>query len=216
MLSHEKDYWSAHPTGVLAGVDEAGRGCLAGPVYAGAVSIPSREIAALYAGPLAGLTDSKQLTAKARDRYFETLTHLDAVVWAVGTASAREIDTLNILRATHLAMRRAVEALRFKPDHVIVDGLPVKGLPCPSTAIVKGDATSLLIAAASVIAKVSRDRLLVELDKKYPQYGFAIHKGYGVPLHLRALARYGACPEHRHSFRPVQDVEQVLPGLGRE
>jgi ribonuclease HII len=213
MLRHEEAYWASAPSGVLAGVDEAGRGCLAGPVYAGAVSIPRAALAALYEGPLAGLTDSKQLTAKQRERYFEALTHLESVSWGVGTASAAEIDSINILRATHLAMRRAVEALGFLPDRVIVDGLPVKGLPCPSTAIVKGDASSLLIAAASVIAKVSRDHFMVALDKRYPAYGFAVHKGYCVPMHLAALAKFGPCPEHRHSFRPVQDVENRLPGL---
>ena len=213
MLTFERQMWEKTPGLVLAGVDEAGRGCLAGPVVAGAVSMPDELAERLYAGELAGLTDSKQLTALRREAFFEILSNTPGVALATGWCSAKEIDRFNILVATHRAMRRAVEGLPFKVDHVLVDGLPVKGLPCPSTAIVKGDAKSFLIAAASVAAKVSRDHFMVKLHAQYPQYGFAAHKGYGVHEHMAALFKYGSCPEHRHTFRPVQDVEQKLPGF---
>ena len=208
MLTHEQRLWAALPGIILAGVDEAGRGCLAGPVIAGAVHIPPVLAAQLYAGPLAGLTDSKQLSPAQREAFFEQLTHTEGVVWGVGAASAQEIDDLNILVATHTAMRRAIEALPVTVDHALVDGLAVKGLPCPSTAIVRGDSQSFLIAAASVIAKVSRDRLMRGLHARYPDYGFDANKGYGVNEHIAALYRHGPCPEHRRTFRPVQDVDQ--------
>ena len=213
MLTFERQMWEKTPGLVLAGVDEAGRGCLAGPVVAGAVSMSAELAERLYAGELAGLTDSKQLTALRREAFFEILSNTPGVALATGWCSAKEIDRFNILVATHRAMRRAVEGLPFKVEHVLVDGLPVKGLPCPSTAIVKGDAKSFLIAAASVAAKVSRDHFMVKLHAQYPQYGFAAHKGYGVHEHMAALFKYGSCPEHRHTFRPVQDVEQKLPGF---
>lgn len=213
MLSYERTQWALAPEAVLVGVDEAGRGCLAGPVVAGAVYLPEALAEARYAGELAGLNDSKQLSPAQREHFFELLTQDPQVVWALGQASAAEIDTHNILVATHIAMRRAVEALSVHAEHILVDGLPVKGLPCPSTAIVKGDAHSFLIAAASVIAKVSRDHLMCALHEQYPQYGFAVHKGYGVSEHVAALYKYGSCPEHRHTFRPVQDVDCRLPGF---
>ncbi len=213
LLSYEHTQWVLKPNDILVGVDEAGRGCLAGPVVAGAVYIPPAHAEALYAGALAGLNDSKQLSPAQRDHFFELLTHDSEIAWATGQASAVEIDTYNILVATHMAMRRAVEALPVVAGHILVDGLPVKGLPCPSTAIVKGDSQSLLIAAASVVAKVSRDRLMRDLNEQYPQYGFAVHKGYGVSEHMAALFKYGSCPQHRHTFRPVQDVDCRLPGL---
>lgn len=213
LLSYERTQWSLNPNVILVGVDEAGRGCLAGPVVAGAVYMPPQRAEDLYAGELAGLNDSKQLTPAQRDHYYDLLTQSPDVAWATGQASAAEIDTLNILVATHLAMRRAVEGLAVRAEHILVDGLPVKGLPCPSTAIIKGDANSFLIAAASVIAKVSRDRLMRLLDEQYPNYGFAVHKGYGVSEHMSALYKLGSCPEHRHTFRPVQDVDCRLPGL---
>jgi ribonuclease HII len=213
MLSYERTQWALTPEIILVGVDEAGRGCLAGPVVAGAVYIPPARAELLYAGELAALNDSKQLSPNQRDAFFELLTHDPEIAWATGQCSAAEIDTHNILVATHIAMRRAVEALPVVAGHILVDGLPVKGLPCPSTAIIKGDGQSLLIAAASVIAKVFRDRLMRDLNEKYPQYGFAVHKGYGVSEHMAALYKYGSCPEHRHTFRPVQDVDCRLPGL---
>jgi ribonuclease HII len=213
MLAFERQVWSAFPGAALAGVDEAGRGCLAGPVVAGAVTAPPELAEALYAGELAGLTDSKQLSAAARETFFGILTRTPGVACATGWCTAPEIDRLNILAATHLAMRRAVERLPQPVARALVDGLPVKGLPCPSDAIVQGDAKSFLIAAASVVAKVSRDRHMAELAAQYPQYGFGENKGYGVHAHVAALYKYGSCPEHRHTFRPVQDADQKLPGI---
>lgn len=213
MLRYEKEAWAERPGIVLAGVDEAGRGCLAGPVVAGAVAVSLELCEQLYAGCLAELTDSKQLSAARREAFFAILSNTPGVFWATGWCSAKEIDRFNILVATHLAMRRAVENLPKKADYVLVDGLPVKGLPCPSSAIVKGDAKSFLIAAASVVAKVSRDHHMLKLHEKYPHYGFAAHKGYGVNEHMAALFKYGSCPEHRHTFRPVQDVDQKLTGF---
>ena len=213
MLTFEKLVWAQRPGVVLAGVDEAGRGCLAGPVVAAAVVIAPDLVESLYASVLAELTDSKQLTAARRETFFAFLKSTPGIAAATGWCSAKEVDTINILAATHRAMRRAVEALPVKAEYVLVDGLPVKGLPCPSTAIVKGDAKSLLIAAASVVAKVSRDHYMLKLHAKYPQYGFAANKGYGTNVHMAALFKYGSCPDHRHTFRPVQDADQKLPGF---
>ncbi len=207
-LEYERSTWAARPGCRLAGVDEAGRGCLAGPVVAGAVEIAEGAIDGLAAGILAPVNDSKQLTAKQRDALFERITQCGEIRWAVGIASAQEIDALNILRATHLAMRRAVEGLPELPEHALVDGLPVKGLPIGHTPIVKGDAKSLLVACASIVAKVTRDRICLELDRRYPQYGFAQHKTYGTKAHLAALRQYGPCAEHRRSFAPVAVVQE--------
>lgn len=213
MLSYENKLWNCDASLVLAGVDEAGRGCLAGPVVAGAVSMSAAAAADLYKGELAALTDSKKLTPAKREYFFEFLYAHEEVAAASGWCTPEEVDTLNILSATHLAMRRALENLPVSVGRALVDGLPVKGLPCDSDAIVKGDSKSFLIAAASIIAKVARDRYMVELDEAYPGYGFARHKGYGTHEHVSALHRLGSCSEHRHSFRPVQDVEQSLPGF---
>lgn len=210
LLIHEAAFWADHPGAALAGVDEAGRGCLAGPVVAGAVSISAEDLPRLALEELAAVNDSKQLTERKREALYDLITAHPAIRWAAGLASAREIDELNILRATHLAMRRALEGLTPLPDHALVDGLPVKGLPIPHTAIVKGDATSLLIACASIIAKVTRDRLCRELDRLYPAYGFAQNKTYGTASHLAALRRLGPCPEHRRSFAPVSYVQGEL------
>lgn len=199
-MSFEAEAYASGFNGV-AGVDEAGRGPLAGPVVAGAVILPAR-----WEG-LAGLNDSKQLTVGQRERLFSSLLERDDVCWAVGVADREEIDRLNILRATHLAMARAVEGLAVRPDFCLVDGLPVKGLPVPHRAIVKGDGRSLSIAAASVLAKVTRDRMMEEADLLYPQYGFAKHKGYGTKAHMEALRRHGPCPLHRRSFAPVSQME---------
>ncbi len=207
-LRFERDFWRATPGALLAGVDEAGRGCLAGPVVAGAILIHEDDIEALADDDLKAANDSKQLTEKRREALWECLTHHPKVHCGVGIASVQEIDTLNILNATHLAMRRALEALPALPAHALVDGLPVKGLPVPHTAIVKGDARSLLIACASIIAKVTRDHLCVELDTRYPGYDFAKHKAYGTKAHLTALHRLGPCPEHRRSFAPVAVVQE--------
>ncbi len=200
----------------MAGVDEAGRGPLAGPVVAACVVLPLRGGAP---AELDGLTDSKQLTAARREHFFGILRRMPGVAIGVGRASVSEIDRLNILRATHLAMALAANSLRPAADFLLVDGLPVPGLPCPSRSIVRGDALSLSIAAASVVAKVTRDRLMRALDRRHPGYGFARHKGYGTAAHLLVLRRLGPCPAHRRSFRPVADagahrpVQTPLPGM---
>ncbi len=203
MLDHERRWWS-QGHGNIAGVDEAGRGPLAGPVVAAAVCAPADLCEQLLAGPWQKLTDSKRLSVKARRIFFDSIRGIDGVVVGVGRCDAREIDTLNILRATHLAMARAIDALPIRPDRALVDGLPVKGLPVEHEAIVGGDGKSLLIAAASVIAKVTRDDELLDMEKQYPGYGFGSHKGYGTREHLEALRRLGPCPEHRRSFDPVR------------
>ena len=188
----------------IAGVDEAGRGPLAGPVTAGAVILPWREEG------LPGVFDSKQLSAEAREELYEELLSLEGVEVGVGVAGVEEIDKLNILKAAHLAMFRAVAQLK-KVDCVLVDGLPVRGFTVPARNLIKGDARSASIAAASIVAKVVRDRMMMEADAKYPEYGFASHKGYGSAEHLEALRKYGACPIHRRSFRPVAEVLPDTP-----
>jgi ribonuclease HII len=188
---------------LVAGVDEAGRGPLAGPVVAAAVILPD-DFA------LDGLTDSKKVIAAKREKLHAALTATAGIFWAVAEAVVAEIDRLNILRATHLAMARAIQRLPHQPDHALVDGLPVRGLPVDHTAVVAGDALSLSIAAASIIAKVTRDRLMVELDAQFPQYGFARHKGYGVREHLEALRKHGPCPAHRRTFAPVAQTQLPL------
>lgn len=182
----------------VAGVDEVGRGPLAGPVVAAAVVLPCGVA-------LPPVKDSKQLTASAREKLRDSLYALPGIQIGIGEADVETIDRLNILNATHLAMRRAVEQLK-QADFILVDGLPVKGLPLPSRAVVKGDATSASIAAASIIAKVYRDRLMEKFDAEYPGYGFAAHKGYGTAAHLAALKRLGVTPVHRRSFRPVREI----------
>jgi ribonuclease HII len=206
LLSFEREAASSDASRI-AGVDEAGRGPLAGPVVAAAFMADLAWLEAEAPRSLAGLNDSKQLTPASRDRFYALLTAPNpAVSWAAAVVPPDEIDRLNILRATHLGMARALSQLPSLPDLALVDGLPVRGLPCPHKAIVSGDASSLLIAAASVIAKVTRDRLMVEADALYPGYGFAAHKGYGTRAHLDALARLGPCPIHRRSFAPVSQL----------
>ena len=209
-LVYEEAFWRDHPGACLAGVDEAGRGCLAGSVVAGAVSIDEGAIGALARDALREVTDSKQLTPARRERLYQVLTTHPQIRWAVGEASPEEIDRLNILNATHLAMARAVQGLSPLPAHALVDGLPVKHLPIGHTAIVKGDARSLLIACASIVAKVTRDHLCAEWDKLYPGYGFAQNKTYGTAQHVSALRELGACPIHRRSFEPVALVQEEL------
>ncbi len=183
----------------IAGIDEAGRGPLAGPVSASAVILPDG-----FGHDL--LNDSKKLTEKRREALYEELTGSDDVVWALAYADAEEIDSVNILRATHAAMARAARSLSTAPDFCLIDGLPVPGFPIASQGIVKGDGKSLSIAAASIIAKVSRDRLMLAYAAEYPEYGFERHKGYGTKLHLEALRAHGPCPIHRRSFAPVARV----------
>ncbi len=158
---------------------------------------------------LARLTDSKQVSELRREAFFESLQASDAVEIGVGVAEVDEIDRINILRATYAAMKRAIEGLPRLPDHILVDGRPVPGLPVDSTAIVKGDSLSLSIAAASIIAKVTRDRIMRELDVTYPEYGFAGHKGYGTQAHVQALFEHGPTPVHRMSFRPVREAAAI-------
>jgi ribonuclease HII len=184
--------------GLVAGVDEAGRGPLAGPVVAAAVILDQRQ-------PIKGLADSKKLTALRREKLFDEI-RAKALCCSIAQASVEEIDRLNILQATLLAMRRAVEGLRLKPNKVLVDGNRLPDIGLPAQAIVGGDALVPAISAASILAKVHRDRRCLELDQLYPQYGFAKHKGYGTAAHLAALQAHGPCAEHRISFRPVAEV----------
>jgi len=184
---------------VVAGVDEAGRGPLAGPVVAAAAILP-RDFRHRT------LNDSKQLSEKQREEIYAELTSNPNIVWAVGISSVEIIEQYNILRATERAMYLAVLGLSAPPDHVLVDGRRCRAIPTKQTAILKGDSKSYSIAAASVIAKVTRDRMMLELDRQYPQYGFAEHKGYGTPDHLAALAAFGPCPVHRRTFAPVRNV----------
>ena len=180
---------------LIAGVDEAGRGPLAGPVVAAAVILdPSQRIR--------GLRDSKLLTPSARDE-LALLIRTHAVAWAVAESDVDEIDRLNILQATLLAMRRAIERLATRPEVAWIDGLHCPQVDCPTRAIVDGDRQIAAIAAASILAKTVRDALLVELDRSYPAYGFARHKGYATPEHLAALRVHGPCPVHRRYFAPV-------------
>jgi len=185
---------------IIAGIDEAGRGPLAGSVFASAVVLPAGFIPQ-------GINDSKKLTPRVRERLHQQLTSEPDVLWAVAKKTASEIDLLNILRATHAAMRTAWELLEPRPDHVLIDGLPVPQFPCPQTALVGGDAISLSIAAASIIAKVERDREMEEMDRLYPEYGFAKHKGYPTAEHFAKLRLHGPCPIHRRSFAPVAQAE---------
>jgi len=209
MLVFERRFWE-QGCACLAGVDEAGRGPLAGPVVAAAVVMARSFAEAGQNGPLAGLTDSKKLTPSAREGFYARLREAEGVEIGVGFAERDEIDRVNILRATHRAMARALNDLPRRPDHALVDGRPVEGLPCPSTAVVKGDSKSLLVASASVVAKVVRDARMRELDALYPQYGFAAHKGYGTSAHVQALFEHGPSPEHRRSFRPVSEAEAII------
>lgn len=189
----------------LAGVDEAGRGPLAGPVVAAAVSFDWDWLEREGETALAGLTDSKKLSPKRREFFFGVLTEGNpAIRWSVGEASVEEIERLNILRATYTAMGRALRGLDPLPEFALVDGLPAEGLPVPHRAIVGGDGASWSIAAASVVAKVTRDRWMEEAEGKWPGYGFARHKGYGTKEHLEALERLGPCPLHRKSFLPAR------------
>lgn len=187
--------WSVE--GLLAGVDEAGRGPLAGPVVAAAVILDDRK-------PIQGLADSKKLSAKRREALFDEI-RAKALCCSIAQASVQEIDQLNILQATLLAMRRAVLGLRLPPKLVLVDGNRLPVLEMRAQAIVKGDATVPSISAASILAKVSRDRWCVDYHQLFPHYGFAQHKGYGTAEHLAALRQHGPCPEHRRSFRPVAE-----------
>jgi ribonuclease HII len=182
--------------GRVAGIDEAGRGALAGPVVAAAVVLPEKF-------RHRRLNDSKQLAPELREEIYSDLVSNPEVRWTVGSVDSIEIDRVNILRASHRAMRLAITALTDPPDHVLIDGLPVIPFPLPQTAIIDGDCISLSIAAASVIAKVTRDRMMRDFCTEFPQYCFDQHKGYGTELHLLKLHEFGPCPIHRRSFEPV-------------
>ena len=184
--AREKGYVS------VCGIDEAGRGPLAGPVYAAAVILPEGLV-------IDGLNDSKKLTEKKREYLFDIIKE-KAIAWSVGTATAREIDEINILQATYLAMKRAAEGLPVPADYALVDGNRMPPLAIPGETVIKGDAKSPSIAAASILAKVSRDRYMYELDRELPEYQFAKHKGYGTKLHYEMIKKYGISDYHRLSF----------------
>ncbi|MCO8098818.1 MULTISPECIES: ribonuclease HII [Acinetobacter] len=187
----------------IAGVDEAGRGPLVGTVVAAAVILDPNN-------PIAGLNDSKKLSEKKREKLFIEIQE-KALAWAIAEASPAEIDELNILQASLLAMRRAVEALQVQPDQVLVDGNKIpQGLNMPCEAVVGGDALHAEISAASILAKVTRDRQMLELDQKFPQFGFAKHKGYPTKAHFEAIALHGVTAEHRRSFGPVRKALALL------
>lgn len=197
-LHREQALWEAGAT-LVAGVDEVGRGCLAGPVVAAAVVVPRG-----FSHPT--LDDSKKLSAARREAVFADLMADARLVVGLGQAEVEEIDQLNILRASHLAMERAVRALPVVPAGLLIDGLTVRRFPFKHQAVVGGDALCLSIAAASVVAKVTRDRFMIEADRERPGYGFAQHKGYGTAQHLAALAALGPTPLHRRSFAPVMQL----------
>jgi ribonuclease HII len=203
---------AARGLGRIAGVDEAGRGPLAGPVVAAAVVLPAAWYDRGLPTPLAGLNDSKQLTETTREGFFEFIMGCPEIQYAVALVEPGVIDSINILQATHRAMNEALRQLNPRPQHVLVDGLRVKSLFLPQTPLVKGDGRSYSIAAASVLAKVTRDRLMHTADLEWPQYGFARHKGYPTPEHLTALAQHGPCPIHRRSFAPLRQPEPELFG----
>jgi ribonuclease HII len=190
----------------IAGIDEAGRGALAGPVVAAAVVLPEKF-------RHRKLKDSKQLAPELREAIYQELVDNAEITWAIGVVDHIEIDQINILRATHKAMRAAIEAITLPPDHVLIDGLPVAPFPFPQTAIIDGDCISLTIAAASVIAKVSRDRMMREFCIIFPEYCFSQHKGYSTELHLMKLHEHGPCPIHRRSFEPVAQPLLALEGI---
>lgn len=194
----------------IAGADEAGRGPLAGPVVAAVVCLPEEWILKGLPRKLRGLNDSKQVPEERRERYFDFLTGHGSVHWAVASIDVEVIDAINILRASLRAMNEAMLQLRPLPDHTLVDGPHVFSLQCRQTAIIDGDARSFSISAASILAKVTRDRLMAEYDREFPQYGFGSHKGYSTPAHLRALKAYGPCPIHRRSFAPIREAAPEL------
>ena len=181
----------------IAGVDEVGRGPLVGPVVTACVILPTGY-------QLEGLTDSKKLSLKKREMFFDIIMK-DALSVSIGIKDEKVIDEVNIYEATKLAMYEAINNSKIKPEHVLIDAMKLEKLEMPSTSIIKGDLKSITISAASIIAKVTRDRMLVELDKKYPEYGFAKNAGYGTKQHIEAIEKYGIIPEHRKTFKPVSD-----------
>lgn len=194
----------------IAGADEAGRGPLAGPVVAAVVCLPCEWIEKGLPRKLQGLNDSKQLCASARNRFFDFLTTHESVAYAIGTIDVEVIDAINILQASLRGMAEALMQIAPTPEHALVDGPHIFSLRCPQTPIIDGDAKSFSIAAASVIAKVTRDRLMGQFDNLYPEYGFKDHKGYSTPQHLAAIQKHGACPIHRRTFSPFRAPEPEL------
>jgi len=208
-LSHERELWVQGLTDV-AGVDEAGCGPLAGPVVAAAVVFPCTWNEAGLCHTLRGLNDSKQLTAEQREKFYGVITTHPEIRYAIAIVDVEMIDRINIRQAAWRAMQQALDQLQPRPQHALVDGLRIKWLPYQHTALVGGDAKSYSIAAASVLAKVTRDRLMCDYDARYPGYGFAEHKGYGTPQHYAAIERLGPCPIHRRSFAPFRVVETEM------
>lgn len=208
-LAHECELWQQGLSHV-AGVDEAGCAPLAGPVVAAAVIFPNAWLAKGLCSRLRGLTDSKQLTADEREKFFERITNHADVRFAVAIADVETIDRINIRQAAWRAMENALNQMQPRAEHVLVDGLRIRWLPYPQTPLVQGDARSYTIAAASVLAKVTRDRLMREFDQQYPDYGFASHKGYPTPQHYAAIKKLGACAIHRKSFAPFKPKELDL------
>ncbi|AFM42514.1 ribonuclease HII [Desulfosporosinus acidiphilus SJ4] len=201
LLVEEKKLWQ-NGFLLIAGIDEAGRGPLAGPVVAAACILPTRF-------NLPGLNDSKALTESRREKLF-TKIQTQAIDYAIGSAEPAEIDALNILQATKLAMKRAVEGLTVRPHYLLIDALTLPAVNLPQFPLVRGDQLSASIAAASILAKVTRDRLMTELDTLYPEYTFAKNKGYGTSDHMKVLRRLGPCPLHRRSFAPVKQESSAL------
>jgi ribonuclease HII len=208
-LSHECELWQKGST-LVAGVDEAGCGPLAGPVVAAAVVFPCAWLETGLYSKLRGLNDSKQLTQEQREKYFSILASHPEIRHAISVVDVEMIDRINIRQAAWRAMNLALDQLQPRVEHVLVDGLKIKWLPYPQTALVQGDGKSYSIAAASVLAKVTRDRMMLEFDRLYPGYGFAEHKGYATPQHYEAITRQGPCPIHRRSFSPFRPVEMEL------
>ncbi len=202
MLAYEKSLWQEGHVHI-AGVDEAGRGPLAGPVVACSVILTAQQM------NIEGVNDSKQLRPAARLALYKELKQNPDIIWAIGIATVEEIDQLNILQATKLAMRRSVAQLSLTPSILLVDGMPLEGTR-PSQGIIKGDQKSYSIAAASILAKEWRDEMMLDYDKQWPEYGFAKHKGYGTKVHMEALNKLGPCPIHRQSFAPVQRASASL------
>jgi len=208
-LSHERELWQRGLMEV-AGVDEAGCGPLAGPVVAAAVVFPAAWQNSGIDTGFRGLNDSKQLTEEQREQFFERLTQHPEIRFAIATVEVEMIDRINIRQAAWRGMQQALDQLVPRPQHVLVDGLRIRWLPYEHTALVQGDARSYSIAAASVLAKVTRDRLMLDYEKQFPGYGFAAHKGYGTPQHLAAIQKLGPCPIHRRSFSPLRPQETEL------
>lgn len=200
LYKYEKELWN-NGINYIGGVDEVGRGPLVGPVVTACVILPKDFV-------LEGLTDSKKLTEKKRNIFYDYIMN-HALSVSVGMMDEKVIDEVNIYEATKLAMYQAINNSKIKPEHVLIDAMKLDKLEVPSTSIIKGDAKSITIAAASVIAKVTRDRMMIELDKKYPMYGFAKHKGYPTKKHIEALQKYGVLDNYRMTFHPVMDIKKI-------